>query len=109
VFSSHNIALKQTKPERILGSPYSVKSDVWSFGMTLLELAIGRFPLVSEDGRSLAVFELLQRIVNEPVPTLPSGNSYSSELKDFINIWLERERERVKCRVRELSLNYLFL
>ncbi|CAO3683674.1 unnamed protein product [Umbelopsis vinacea] len=80
-------------PERILGSPYSVKSDVWSFGMTLLELAIGRFPLVSEDGRSLAVFELLQRIVNEPVPTLPSGKSYSSELKDFINICLLKDME----------------
>ena len=79
--------LLQTKPERILGSPYSVKSDVWSFGMTLLELAIGRFPLVSEDGTSPAVFELLQRIVNEPVPMLPSNMGYSPELKDFINVW----------------------
>ncbi|KAI9287109.1 kinase-like domain-containing protein [Umbelopsis sp. AD052] len=74
-------------PERILGSPYSVKSDVWSFGMTLLELAIGRFPLVSEDGASPAVFELLQRIVHEPVPTLPSNKTYSAELKSFIDIW----------------------
>jgi mitogen-activated protein kinase kinase len=81
------LLIRQTKPERILGSPYSVKSDVWSFGMTLLELAIGRFPLVSEDGTSPAVFELLQRIVHEPVPTLPSSKSYSAELKSFIGIW----------------------
>ncbi|KAH8556489.1 kinase-like domain-containing protein [Umbelopsis sp. PMI_123] len=80
-------------PERILGSPYSVKSDVWSFGMTLLELAIGRFPLVSEDGTSPAVFELLQRIVNEPVPTLPSNMGYSPELKDFINVCLLKDME----------------
>jgi hypothetical protein len=55
--------------------------------MTLLELAIARFPLASEHGQSLAVFELLQRIVNEPLPTLPSDKDYSAELKDFISMW----------------------
>jgi len=88
------LLIRQTKPERILGSPYSVKSDVWSFGMTLLELAIGRFPLVSEDGTSPAVFELLQRIVHEPVPTLPSNKIYSAELKSFIDIWSVEKKEK---------------
>ncbi|KAI8873560.1 Pkinase-domain-containing protein, partial [Ramicandelaber brevisporus] len=36
-------------PERIQGAPYSVKSDVWSLGITLMELALGRYPL-SPDG-----------------------------------------------------------
>ncbi|GAA5834207.1 hypothetical protein JCM3766R1_004489 [Sporobolomyces carnicolor] len=36
-------------PERISGDPYTVKSDVWSLGITLVELAIGRFPFSSED------------------------------------------------------------
>ncbi|KAJ2962383.1 hypothetical protein NQZ79_g2570 [Umbelopsis isabellina] len=80
-------------PERILGSPYSVKSDVWSFGMTLLELAIGRFPLASEDGQSLAVFELLQRIVNEPMPTLSKDKHYSPELKEIISMCLLKDME----------------
>lgn len=31
-------------PERIQGSRYTVKSDVWSLGITLLELALGRAP-----------------------------------------------------------------
>ncbi|KAM0790501.1 hypothetical protein ACM66B_003375 [Microbotryomycetes sp. NB124-2] len=31
-------------PERISGDPYTVKSDVWSLGITLIEVAIGRFP-----------------------------------------------------------------
>lgn len=31
-------------PERIQGAEYSVKSDVWSLGITLVELALGRFP-----------------------------------------------------------------
>ncbi|KAF5378461.1 hypothetical protein D9615_007069 [Tricholomella constricta] len=31
-------------PERIQGAEYSVKSDVWSLGISLIELALGRFP-----------------------------------------------------------------
>ncbi|KAF8957188.1 kinase-like domain-containing protein [Flammula alnicola] len=31
-------------PERIQGAEYSVKSDVWSLGISLIELATGRFP-----------------------------------------------------------------
>ena len=31
-------------PERIQGSAYTVKSDVWSVGLTIMELAIGKFP-----------------------------------------------------------------
>ncbi|KAI9224465.1 kinase-like domain-containing protein [Blastocladiella britannica] len=31
-------------PERIQGQRYTVRSDVWSLGITLLELALGRFP-----------------------------------------------------------------
>ena len=32
------------KPERIQGAQYTVKSDVWSLGISLIELALGRFP-----------------------------------------------------------------
>ncbi|CAG7846823.1 Dual specificity protein kinase FUZ7 [Serendipita indica DSM 11827] len=31
-------------PERIQGAQYTVKSDVWSTGISLIELALGRFP-----------------------------------------------------------------
>ncbi|PFH49953.1 hypothetical protein AMATHDRAFT_62073 [Amanita thiersii Skay4041] len=31
-------------PERIKGAQYTVKSDLWSLGITLIELALGRFP-----------------------------------------------------------------
>ncbi|KAK2463919.1 hypothetical protein APHAL10511_004091 [Amanita phalloides] len=36
-------------PERIQGAEYSVKSDVWSLGITLIELANGRFPFSNDD------------------------------------------------------------
>ncbi|KAF7332645.1 STE/STE7/MEK1 protein kinase [Mycena kentingensis (nom. inval.)] len=31
-------------PERIQGATYSVKSDIWSLGITLIELIVGQFP-----------------------------------------------------------------
>ncbi|KAI5479760.1 mitogen-activated protein kinase kinase 1 [Pseudohyphozyma bogoriensis] len=39
-------------PERISGDPYTVKSDVWSLGITLIELALGRFPFSSDPDSS---------------------------------------------------------
>ncbi|KAG8897753.1 MAP kinase kinase (MEK) [Tulasnella sp. 403] len=37
-------------PERIQGAQYSVKSDVWSVGISLIELVLGRFPFAEDDG-----------------------------------------------------------
>jgi len=36
-------------PERIQGAEYTVRSDVWSLGITLIELALGRFPFSAND------------------------------------------------------------
>ncbi|TFY76083.1 hypothetical protein EWM64_g7929, partial [Hericium alpestre] len=47
-------------PERIQGAQYTVKSDVWSLGISLIELALGRFPFsdsVSDDDSDLSDFE----------------------------------------------------
>ncbi|KAG1472762.1 hypothetical protein G6F56_001343 [Rhizopus delemar] len=79
-------------PERIMGSPYSVKSDVWSLGITLMELALGRFPFPPE-GTPLSIFELLQHIVNEPVPEFPSSNTYPPDLTDFVS----------KCLIKDVK------
>ena len=43
VFFTRDI-LTAMQPERIQGAEYSVKSDVWSLGITLIELAYGRLP-----------------------------------------------------------------
>lgn len=77
-------------PERIQGSPYTVKSDVWSVGLTLMELAIGKFPfsIDSEDDEEAAgpqgILDLLQQIVLEPSPKLPKSDAFPKILEDVI-------------------------
>ncbi|KAI9506455.1 MAP kinase kinase (MEK) [Coemansia spiralis] len=56
-------------PERMNGGSYTVKSDIWSFGLTLMELALGRYPLKGE-GESMSIFEMLSYITNETLPQL---------------------------------------
>ena len=79
-------------PERIQGAQYSVKSDVWSVGLTLMELAIGRFPFDSSDESAddranagpTGILDLLQQIVHEPAPKLPKSDAFPSILEDMI-------------------------
>jgi mitogen-activated protein kinase kinase len=76
-------------PERIQGSPYTVKSDVWSVGLSLMELAIGKFPFAGsadddEAGGPQGILDLLQQIVLEPAPKLPKSDAFPSILEDMI-------------------------
>ncbi len=75
-------------PERIQGEKYTVKSDVWSFGLTIMELAIGKFPFesehLSEDGAPAGILDLLQQIVHEPAPKLPKSDAFPQILEDMI-------------------------
>ncbi|XP_077453119.1 dual specificity mitogen-activated protein kinase kinase 1 isoform X2 [Stigmatopora argus] len=89
-------------PERLQGTHYSVQSDIWSMGLSLVEMAIGRFPIPPPDPKELedifgsqaahgsdcrppmAIFELLDYIVNEPPPKLP-GMLFSTDFQDFVN------------------------
>lgn len=74
-------------PERIQGNVYSTKGDVWSLGLMIIELVTGEFPLGGHNDTPDGILDLLQRIVNEPSPKLPSDGKYrfSREMVDFVN------------------------
>jgi serine/threonine protein kinase len=84
-------------PERIQGDRYTVKSDVWSYGLSIMELAIGRFPFSSneeiEDGDCVpaGILDLLQQIVHEPAPKLPKSDAFPSILDDMIQRCLYKD------------------
>lgn len=79
-------------PERIQGGAYTIKSDVWSVGLTVMELAIGRFPFDASDSAAgdrasagpMGILDLLQQIVHEPAPKLPKSEAFPAILDDFI-------------------------
>jgi len=75
-------------PERIKGDQYTIRSDVWSTGLSLLEFAQNKFPYPPD----LGPIDLLQVIVSGPVPQLDDdteGNVMWSDLmKDFVKTCL---------------------
>jgi len=46
--------IERFQPERLQGSHYSVQSDIWSLGVSLVEMAIGTYPIPPPDDKLLA-------------------------------------------------------
>ncbi|KAL9620946.1 MAG: hypothetical protein Q9160_004599 [Pyrenula sp. 1 TL-2023] len=103
-------------PERIQGGAYSIKSDVWSVGLTIMELAIGRFPFDTSDSAAgdratagpMGILDLLQTIVHEPAPKLPKSDAFPPILDEFIAKCLVKNHDE-RPTPRELHDNDHFL
>ncbi|KAI9816468.1 MAG: Protein kinase C signaling pathway involved MAPKK protein [Pycnora praestabilis] len=88
-------------PERITGKSYTITSDVWSLGVTLLEVAQHRFPFPA-DGTEMqpraGLIDLLTYIIGQPPPKLKdepaAGIRWSENFKYFIECCLEKEPPR---------------
>ncbi|TKS92014.1 Dual specificity mitogen-activated protein kinase kinase 6 [Collichthys lucidus] len=65
---------------------YSVKSDIWSLGITMIELAILKFPYDSWG----TPFQQLKQVVDEPSPQLPADR-FSPKFVDFISQCLRKK------------------
>lgn len=94
-------------PERIRGLPYTITSDVWSLGLTILELASNRFPFPPEGEAALGPIDLLSHIVTMKVPELKddeaSGVKWSKAFKDFLENCLEKDGTRRYGPVKMLN------
>ncbi|KAF2843472.1 kinase-like protein [Patellaria atrata CBS 101060] len=63
------------------GGTYSVQSDIWSLGLTLIESALGRYPYPPETYNN--IFSQLSAIVDGEPPDLPA-EGYSEAARNFV-------------------------
>jgi serine/threonine protein kinase len=78
-------------PERIGGDNYNSISDIWSVGMSILEIAIGTYPYLQlTDAKLTDVWSLSELIKERDAPKLPEGE-FSSEFMSFIGACLDKD------------------
>ncbi|KAI9849826.1 MAG: hypothetical protein M1837_000040 [Sclerophora amabilis] len=63
------------------GGTYSVQSDIWSLGLTIIECALGRYPYAPETHSN--IFSQLSAIVDGDPPDLPE-NGFSVASREFV-------------------------
>lgn len=86
-------------PERIQGHSYTITSDVWSLGVTLMEVAQNKFPFLNNDGdknQPAGLIDLLTFIVCKPIPELQDepGIKWTPGFKYFLACCLEKDTAR---------------
>ena len=95
------------QPERIRGESqnnlgtYTVSSDVWSLGLSMIEMALGHYPYPPETYAN--VFAQLTAIVDGDPPELPEH--FSDVSKDFVARCLHKIPDR-RASYAELLVRY---
>jgi serine/threonine protein kinase len=68
--------LTYMSPERMEGEKYSYAGDLWSLGITLIELVTGKFPFRETKG----FLEMLEQIAELTSPNVPNNGNFTPEL-----------------------------
>ncbi|DBA02449.1 TPA: hypothetical protein N0F65_008663 [Lagenidium giganteum] len=89
-------------PERIGGGDYSYPADIWSFGLALVSVAFGRYPLPTQDG----FFGLVDSVANEKCLELPA-DQFSFQCRDFVQLCLKINPEERPTAVKLLEHPFL--
>lgn len=71
-------------PEVIRGQPYDASADIWSLGITIIELATGAPP-----GRGRPADLAATARESTPAPQLPA--SFSKQMRDFVSLCLQKD------------------
>jgi hypothetical protein len=73
-------------PELIVADAYDTKADIWSIGITAIEIATGKPPL-----HNVHPMQALFMIPSKPSPKLPNPAAFSDEFNDFIAKCLQKD------------------
>lgn len=73
-----------TKPD------YDIRADVWSLGISLVELATGQFPYKN----CKTDFEVLTKVLQEDPPLLPLSMGFSLDFQSFVKDCLTKDHRK---------------
>ncbi|EEZ99193.2 dual specificity mitogen-activated protein kinase kinase 7 [Tribolium castaneum] len=92
-------------PERIEPDPknpdYDIRADVWSLGITLVELATGVFPYPN----CTTDFEVLTKVLGQDPPSLPE--TFSPEFREFVKFCLIKDQKQRPKYAKLKNLSFI--
>ncbi|MBZ3881536.1 Dual specificity mitogen-activated protein kinase kinase 7 [Sciurus carolinensis] len=86
-----------TKPD------YDIRADVWSLGISLVELATGQFPYKN----CKTDFEVLTKVLQEEPPLLPSHMGFSGDFQSFVKDCLTKDHRKRPKYNKLLEHNFI--
>ncbi|KAG7266116.1 hypothetical protein CRUP_028118 [Coryphaenoides rupestris] len=69
---------------------YDIRADVWSLGISLVELATGQFPYKN----CKTDFEVLTKVLQEDPPVLPHSMDFSHDFQSFVKDCLTKDHRK---------------
>lgn len=90
-------------PEVIDGSKYDTKFDLWSLGISMIEMAQGKLPF-----HDCNIMRAIGLIVNGPPPTVDEPKKFTQDFNSFVSECLTKDPTKRKSANELLAQPFIF-